>query len=51
MRDLNKGTFGFVQLAVDSQTGQRVAIKFIERGDKVRPDTFYIVLLHTSSCA
>lgn len=35
VKDLNKGTFGFVQLAFDVHTGQRVAIKFIERGDKV----------------
>ena len=51
VRDLNKGTFGFVQLAVDTQTGQRVAIKFIERGDKVMPGTSHIVLSHTSICA
>ena len=36
IRDLNKGTFGFVQLAQDVTTGVRVAIKFIERGDKVQ---------------
>ncbi len=36
LKDLNRGTFGFVQLALDTQTGQWVAIKFIERGDKVR---------------
>lgn len=35
LRDLNRGTFGFVQLALDTKTGLRVAIKFIERGDKV----------------
>lgn len=35
MRDLNSGTFGFVELALDKTTGQQVAIKFIERGDKV----------------
>ena len=35
MRDLNSGTFGFVELAMDKSTGQQVAIKFIERGDKV----------------
>ena len=35
IRDLNRGTFGFVQLALDTQTGTQVAIKFIERGDKV----------------
>ena len=37
MRDLNSGTFGFVELAMDKTTGQQVAIKFIERGDKVQP--------------
>ena len=36
IRDLNSGTFGFVELALDKTTGQQVAIKFIERGDKVR---------------
>jgi serine/threonine protein kinase len=36
VRDLNSGTFGFVELAMDKTTGQQVAIKFIERGDKVR---------------
>lgn len=36
VRDLNSGTFGFVELALDKITGQQVAIKFIERGDKVR---------------
>ena len=35
IRDLNAGTFGFVELALDKSTGQQVAIKFIERGDKV----------------
>ena len=35
IRDLNSGTFGFVQLCRDKQTGELLAIKFIERGDKV----------------
>lgn len=35
IRELNKGTFGFVTLALDRETGQQVAIKFIERGEKV----------------
>ncbi len=35
IKDLNSGTFGFVELALDKSTGQQVAIKFIERGDKV----------------
>ena len=34
IRDLNRGTFGFVQLALDTQTDTQVAIKFIERGEK-----------------
>lgn len=37
IRDLNSGTFGFVELALDKSTvpEQQVAIKFIERGEKV----------------
>lgn len=35
MADLNRGAFGFVQLAKDLETGEQVAIKFIERGEKV----------------
>ncbi|KAK9810565.1 hypothetical protein WJX73_001103 [Symbiochloris irregularis] len=35
IRDLNAGTYGFVQLAREKQTGQEVAIKFLERGDKI----------------
>jgi serine/threonine-protein kinase SRK2 len=35
LEDLNRGTFGFVQLAYDRVSRQQVAIKFIERGDKV----------------
>jgi serine/threonine-protein kinase SRK2 len=32
IKDLNSGTSGFVQLAYNLQTGEQVAIKFIERG-------------------
>lgn len=35
IRDLNSGTFGFVQLARVKQTNEQVAVKFIERGEKV----------------
>jgi hypothetical protein len=35
IRALNSGTFGFVELCADRATGQQVAVKFIERGDKV----------------
>ncbi len=34
VRDLNSGTFGFVQLCKDKITGELLAIKFIERGEK-----------------
>ena len=36
MRDINSGTFGFVELALDKLSGQHVAIKFIDRGEKVQ---------------
>ena len=38
IRDLNRGSFGFVQLAKrkDIEQGKELAIKFIERGDQVR---------------
>lgn len=39
IKDLNSGTFGFVVLARDKQTGEIWAIKFIERGEKVRGAT------------
>jgi len=35
VRDINSGTFGFVQLARDRRTGELVAVKFIERGEKI----------------
>lgn len=35
IRDLNRGAFGFVVLALDKTTGEQVALKFIERGPEV----------------
>ena len=35
IRDLDTGTIGFVQLALDLTTGEQVAIKFIERSQEV----------------
>eukprot|EP00201_Polytomella_parva_P006872 CAMPEP_0175075364 /NCGR_PEP_ID=MMETSP0052_2-20121109/21954_1 /TAXON_ID=51329 ORGANISM="Polytomella parva, Strain SAG 63-3" /NCGR_SAMPLE_ID=MMETSP0052_2 /ASSEMBLY_ACC=CAM_ASM_000194 /LENGTH=356 /DNA_ID=CAMNT_0016344031 /DNA_START=37 /DNA_END=1108 /DNA_ORIENTATION=- len=32
IRDLSRGTFGFVQLCFDSRTNEEVAIKFLRRG-------------------
>eukprot|EP00798_Chlamydomonas_sp_ICE-L_P010135 gene10135-8036_t len=34
LQDLSSGSFGFVQLARNKHTGECVAIKFIERGDR-----------------
>ena len=41
--DLNRGAFGFVQLAKDVTTGEQVAIKFIERGDKVKTGSPFLI--------
>eukprot|EP00803_Ostreobium_quekettii_P004162 evm.model.scf_1037.8 EVM.evm.TU.scf_1037.8 scf_1037:46121-47071(+) len=35
LKDLNSGAFGFVQLALDRDTGEKVAIKFLLRGPKI----------------
>ncbi|KAK9828933.1 hypothetical protein WJX72_002887 [[Myrmecia] bisecta] len=35
VQDLNKGSYGFVVLALDRTTGEYVAIKFMERGEKI----------------
>lgn len=41
IKSLNRGTFGVVQLYQDKVTGEQVAIKFIERGDRVRQLHFH----------
>jgi serine/threonine-protein kinase SRK2 len=35
VRKLNSGTFGFVKLVVDLDTGKQCAVKFLDRGEKV----------------
>ena len=35
IKDVAAGAFGFVQLAQDLQNGSLVAIKFMERGNKI----------------
>lgn len=35
IKDLNAGAFGFVQLCKEKDTGEKVAIKFMERGHKI----------------
>lgn len=46
IRDLNSGTFGFVQLALDTQTNEQVAIKFLERGSGVSKNVLREILNH-----
>ena len=50
LRDLNKGTFGFVQLALDTESNTQVAIKFIERGDKVGCNALQSALKYSRMC-
>lgn len=40
VRDIGSGNFGVAKLMKDKQTGQLVAVKFIERGDKVSAHSF-----------
>ena len=46
VKDLNEGTFGFVQLALDLHTNSQVAIKFIERGGGVSKSVLREILNH-----
>ncbi|KAK9790565.1 hypothetical protein WJX73_007374 [Symbiochloris irregularis] len=46
LRDLNSGTFGFVQLALDTKTNEEVAIKFLERGANVSKSVLREILNH-----
>lgn len=50
VKDVNAGTFGFVQLAEDIRTGEEVAVKFMERGEGVRisrPNSCYKTRIRT----
>lgn len=46
VQDLSSGSFGFVQLCKHLQTGELVAIKFLERGDRVNKYVETEVLNH-----
>lgn len=37
LKDLGSGNFGVARLAKDKKTGELVAVKYIERGKKVKP--------------
>jgi len=42
IKDINSGSYGFVQLCQDTRTNEQVAVKFIERGEKVMICAVYI---------
>lgn len=42
IKDINSGSYGFVQLCQDTRTNEQVAVKFIERGEKVNIYAVYI---------
>lgn len=46
VKDLNKGAFGFVQLALDRDTGDFVAIKFLLRGPHIDKNVEREILNH-----
>ena len=46
--DLSSGSFGFVQLARNTETNELVAVKFIERGDRVNRYVEAEILNHRS---
>ncbi len=41
IKDINSGSYGFVQLCQDTRTNEQVAVKFIERGEKVNIHAVY----------
>eukprot|EP00210_Caulerpa_lentillifera_P007805 g7448.t2 len=48
IKDINSGSFGFVELAKDLLTGQNVAIKHIERGPKINKHVRNEIMNHRS---
>ncbi|KAK9793436.1 hypothetical protein WJX73_000668 [Symbiochloris irregularis] len=46
IRNLNSGTFGFVQMAVELKTGLKVAIKFLPRGPGINECVLKEILNH-----
>lgn len=46
IKELGNGAFGVVQLALNTETNEQVAIKFIERGDRVTKYTEAEILNH-----
>lgn len=49
VRDIGSGNFGVARLMRDKQTKELVAVKYIERGDKVRTQEFVFSGFNCSS--
>jgi len=41
LKELGSGNFGVARLAKDKNTGELVALKYIERGKKVKSSLFF----------
>jgi len=50
LRSVNRGSHGFVQLALDMDTGNQVAIKFIPRGPNMQTKSILRELLNQRLC-
>ena len=51
VRDIGSGNFGVAKLMKDKQSGQLVAIKFIERGEKVRFNRQTVLVASNALCS
>ena len=43
VKDIGSGNFGVARLMMDKQTDELVAVKYIERGEKVSTSVFLLV--------
>lgn len=48
VKDIGSGNFGVARLMRDKQSNELVAVKYIERGEKVSFFIFFLLLLYVS---
>lgn len=51
VKDIGSGNFGVARLMRDRQTNELVAVKYIERGEKVSTSIFSISISYSLSCS
>ena len=44
IKDIGSGNFGVARLVIDKKTKQLFAVKYIERGSKVKLQCFFLLL-------